>query len=80
MTVREMIRLLEKIPGDYNVGQYFAPNLSRIRFKLSEPIVGVNNDKRWVSLGFGHSLEASISDMQNTFDLTSEDSGGSYDQ
>lgn len=66
MVVRELIEKLQGIPGDYHVGTYFVPTLSEPKFKALEPTVGLNNEARRVTLGFGRSFPASMQELRDT--------------
>ena len=70
MRVDELIRLLQKFPGDYTVGSYTIANLHRARFRAFDTTVGVSNDKRRLAFSYGDSLPVTIEEIKNTFEVT----------
>lgn len=72
MRVSELIRLLQKFPGDYAVGEYrasLAPG-GGFSFRLLDPEVGVNNTKRRVALTFGPVCRATKEEFAENIEVT----------
>jgi hypothetical protein len=70
MRVDEMIRLLEKLPGDYTLGVYRVPlGLDSAKFQHLGSTLGVNNDTRRVSVSFGVSALATRKEIMSTFEV-----------
>ena len=63
MIVRELIRRLQGVPGDYVVGQYFVALLHSPRFQLLDQTIGINIEKRRVAIGLGSSIPVSTDEF-----------------
>lgn len=72
MQVSELIRLLQKLPGDYSVGVYTL-SITGLdpKFKHIDPVIGVTNLNRRVALSFGAgTTKVTREEIASTFEVT----------
>lgn len=68
MRVDQLVRLLQKLPGDYSVGRMRVIRTDRCLFDIVDEVAVINSTRR-VTLGFEFSARGTLEEVHEAFVL-----------